>query len=190
MWFYTSTNYLYWVELGNNYGTCLGGTAGINICPRGYDVSYPHAFRYWADENGNGVQYAHYISDWSINSNNHVGYEIQRNPNNICQYFVYVQGILDGTSKVQYCPGGYSYGYEVDVGMEHNYGRYDPNFYSNTVSHEQLATWHDGAWHPWEYQYSYNNDEACTSQITVNGFNGTNYGSDTIWATNRPWTYG
>jgi hypothetical protein len=181
-------DYRYYLEVGNNYGTCLGGTSGANFCPSGYDIHYPYSYRYWADTNGNGYQIVHFIEDYTIADYYQHGFEIQRNPNNICNYFVYVDGIYSGTSRVQYCPGGYSYGYEVDTGLEHNYPARDPNFYSDTVSNEQLQTWH-GAWYSWEYQYSYNGDEPCVP-ILVNCFNGTNDGSPTIWRTNRPWQYG
>lgn len=188
-WFYTKTDYSYWVEVNMLYGTCLAiwGTSIMNICPSTYDVTKPHAYRAWADYD-NGNQYAHFIGPWTVSTGNWHDYEIQRDPNNLCDYFVWIDGNKEGTSTNQYCPGGYSYGYEVDVGLEHNGANYDSDFYADTNTDLNLETWHDGAWHPWGYHYEWNKNEPCDSSHSTNCYNGTAGGYNYQWITNRPWS--
>ncbi|MBV9281026.1 MAG: hypothetical protein JOZ41_13170 [Chloroflexi bacterium] len=202
MWMYTRTDLRTFVEVGNNFGTCYGpwGRGEINVCPQGTDPTHPHAFRYWFDGKGNSY-WMHWVDWWTTDYYQH-DFLLQRDPNNPCNWFVYVDALYRGTSTVQYCSGGLSYGYEDQVGLENNgyvpiqappfytVQEYTDLYYSDTVSDEQLRTWHDGAWHPWEYQYSYNNDEPCNSRYTTNCYNGNNYNDNTTWFANRLWDRG
>jgi hypothetical protein len=133
--------------------------------------------------------FGHFIQSWAINDGSWHDYMIQRDASNICDYFLWVDSVKWGTSTTQYCPGGYSYGYEVDVGLEHNYNAYDPDFYTNTNTDWLPKTWHDGAWQWWEYHYEWNKSEPCTQSQPKYCFNGEwQSGDPQYWSTNRPWS--
>lgn len=191
IWMYTSTDERYSVEFGQSYGTCLGvygqGT-NTNVCP-GAPSGY-HAYRYWADTRpdlagGLPYQYVHFVNWWTRNSGTLHTYNLNRQTGNICNWNVYFDNMVVGTSTIQYCPGGYSYGYEDQVGIEFddngnvNWPYSDTNIFSNN------ETWHDGQWHSWEYKRTYVTSP-CQSSSDSNCFNGTDYGSIHDWYVNRP----
>lgn len=193
MWVYTSQDETYSVEVGAGYGTCKGysGTTIINVCP-GAPSGYK-AYRFWADtfpRNGQTNQYLHWNSWWTRNDGSLHLYDILRETStsgNICYWDLWIDNIYAGVTQYQYCPGGYSYAYEDQVGMEFN-GPGNASWpYSNANIFQGLKTWHDGAWHSWEYQRQWI-DYACGvgSNGTTDCFNGTNYNDNTSWYVNRP----
>lgn len=185
MWLITSTDYSTQMEMGNYYG--YGSTQQSGWFPGG--STSEEGVVYWADNNlTTGVGYAHYIAPFNVNDGVVHNFEIDRDQSNICYWDVYYDGQYSGQSHLQNCPGGYSYAYEDQVGLEYGDASGSTHAtwpYSNTVSDKNLKTWYNGAWKSWSYMYTLNT-EACSGSTTVDCFNGTNTGVTDVWQVNRP----
>jgi len=124
---------------------------------------------------------------WSPGSYNYNAWGLYRNAD-YCDWDIKFNGDPYGTSTHQVCSNGLSYAYEVAVGLEisERPRSHSPKYYSDTVSDENLRTWHDGAWHPWEYQVPLNT-EPCKGLVVSHCFDGTNDSNNSIWRVDRRW---